>query len=53
MPDTIQDAAKKALKKSGKLNMDPAAYTAGYLEGVKAAKAVVLEALEKYGGETK
>lgn len=27
---------------------DPAAYTAGYLDGVRAAKAVVIEALDKY-----
>ncbi len=53
MADTLADIAKKTLKKSGKLNMDPAAYTAGFLEGVKAAKAVVIEALEKYGEEKK
>ena len=53
MPDAIVDAAKRALKKSGKLTLDPAAYTAGYVEGIKAAKAVVLEALEKYGEEKK
>jgi hypothetical protein len=48
MPDTLADIAKKTLKKSGKLNMDPAAYTAGFLDGVKAANAAVIEALEKY-----
>lgn len=52
MPD-IAAEAKRALKKTGKLTYDPAAYTAGYLDGVKAAKAMVIEALEKYGEEKK
>ena len=48
MPDTVADLAKKALKKSGKLNMDPAAYAAGYVAGIQAAREVVLAAFEKY-----
>lgn len=48
MPDTAMEQAKKALKKTGKLTFDPAAYTAGFLDGVKAAKIVVIESLEKY-----
>lgn len=48
MPDSLADMAKAALKKSGKLTFDPAAFTAGYLAGVRDAKEVVVKALEKY-----
>lgn len=48
MPDTVAEQAKVALKKSGKLNYDPAAYTAGYIAGIQAAREVMTKALEKY-----
>ena len=48
MPDTVAEMARKSLKKSGKLNFDPAAYTAGYAEGIRVASQVVREALEKF-----
>lgn len=48
MPDTIVEQARVTLKKSGKLNYDPAAYAAGYLAGVQAARETVVKALEKY-----
>jgi len=48
MPDNVTDMAKASLKKSGKLTYDPAAYSAGYLEGIRVAKELVLKAFEKF-----
>ena len=49
MPDTLAEMAKKTLKRSGKLTLDPAAYTAGFLAGYNAAEIVIIDALEKLG----
>jgi hypothetical protein len=48
VPDNVTEMAKTALKKSGKLTYDPAAYAAGYLEGIKVAKEIVVKAFEKF-----
>ena len=46
--DNVTELAKKALKRSGRLNVDPNAYALGFAEGVKAAVELVREALGKF-----